>query len=61
VFPNAPAYCCDICGQLQYDAGFLATLEMMLQELEFGMQLDKLPKSVAQPDVASQWQPTRGR
>jgi len=61
VMPNAPAYSCDICGQLQYDASFLTTLEMLLQELEFGLLPEKQAKPVVQPDATAQWHPTRSR
>lgn len=30
VIPNAPAYSCDICGHMEYDAGFLQKLDHLL-------------------------------
>ena len=30
VIPNAPAYSCDICGHMEYDAGFLQKLNHLL-------------------------------
>ena len=61
VLPNAPAYSCDSCGQLQYDAGFLMTLEMLLQELEFSSLAEKPAKHPIQTDLAPQWHPSRSR
>lgn len=50
VLPNAPAYLCDICGQLHYDAYFLNTLDILLRELESGLP----PKEPARPPLPVQ-------
>ncbi len=61
VLPNAPAYCCDICGQLQYDASFLTMLEMLLQELEFGLAPERPAQPAIQSEPSVPWPPARSR
>jgi YgiT-type zinc finger domain-containing protein len=53
VLPNAPAYLCDICGQLHYDAYFLNALDILLREMENGLPT----KETARPPLPTQTAP----
>ncbi len=59
--PNAPAFSCDICGQLQYDASFLTVIELLLQEMEAGLTPEKAAPPIIKTEQPTQWHPTRSR
>lgn len=61
VLPNAPAYLCDICGHLQYDAHFLSTLDILLNELEYGLPPKEPPRAPIALGQTAGLQPIRGR
>ncbi len=61
VLPNAPAYSCDICGQLQYDEDFLDSMDILLQELEVGLPPERQPSRAIASEKAAHWHPTRSR
>ena len=60
VIPNVPAYTCDVCGQMQYDADFLQKLQYLLDRLTSDLPASK---SATRPSVLEEspgWQPSRG-
>jgi YgiT-type zinc finger domain-containing protein len=61
VLPNAPAYLCDICGQLRYDTYFLNTLDVLLHELEYGLPAREPARRPLAGQQVAGLQPTRGR
>ncbi|MBK6712775.1 MAG: hypothetical protein IPG51_20970 [Chloroflexi bacterium] len=61
VLPNAPAYSCDICGQLQYDEDFLDSMDILLQELEVGLPPERQPTRAVASEKTAQWPSTRSR
>jgi YgiT-type zinc finger domain-containing protein len=61
VLPNAPAFLCDICGQLWYDAHFLNMLDILLNEWEYGLSPKEPPRAPLAPQQPAGLQPTRSR
>jgi YgiT-type zinc finger domain-containing protein len=59
VMPNAPAYTCDICGQIQYEAAFLSKIDILLQEMEKGLPTEEKTRQRLAPETAVTWPSTR--
>ncbi len=57
--PNAPAYTCDVCGQIQYDAAFLSKIDILLQEMENGLPVEEPTRQRVTPERLTTWPSTR--
>lgn len=59
MFPDAPAFVCDVCKHVRYDARFLHSMEYLLSRLEHSSGRRSLVQGKALPEGSARWQPSR--
>jgi hypothetical protein len=58
VLPNAPAIKCDMCGGVNFDPGFLLTMQTMLEKLAGDPQKSGRKKAPV-TELPQEWTPVR--
>jgi YgiT-type zinc finger domain-containing protein len=61
VVPHVPAYVCDVCGQMHYDANFINILQYLLDQFDDETQDNALRRRQAMPDNLAGHQPEGAR
>jgi len=59
VIPDSPAYACDICDNMVYDANFLDKLQMLLDQLAGDSQIGVSAMQPLMPGEFMDWQSYR--
>ena len=59
VYPDAPAFVCDVCKHRLYDAHFIHNVEYAIEQLMKRQHKRPAIKAKILPEGSSGWQPTR--
>lgn len=58
MLPDAPAYRCDMCGNIEFDAGFLLTMQVLLEKMTSNTTRGGRKKQPV-TDIQQDWTPVR--
>ncbi len=59
MFPDAPAFVCDVCKDVRYDTRFLNSMDYVLARLAHSSVRRSLAQGKVLPEERGGWQPSR--